>query len=137
MTSSVAAARRRRRSISQRVRGLVPRKATAISSARSPSGASRGCGRRFRDELATPAPDLLRLADSLRADLDARDLPADLVVDLLGDLGVLLQEVPGVLTTLAEADIAVVEPRPGLAEDAGRDADVEQAAFDADAPRCT
>ena len=50
-----------------------------------------------------------------------------------GDLGVLLQEVPGVLTTLAEADVAVVEPRPGLAEDAGGDADVEQAAFDADA----
>ena len=52
---------------------------------------------------------------------------------LLGDLGVGLEEVARVLATLAEARVAVVEPGAGLRQDAGGDADVEQAALAADA----
>jgi hypothetical protein len=45
---------------------------------------------------------------------------------------VALEEVAGVLTSLAEPDLAVVEPGPGLGQDAGSDADVEQATLATD-----
>src|SRR5690606_25667996 len=89
----------------------------------------RGAGGRS----SVTRPRLLRLADALDADLDARDLAANLVVDLRRDLGVLLQELSGVLASLAEADIPVLEPGTGLRQDAGGDPDVEQATLDADA----
>jgi len=79
---------------------------------------------------ATP---LLRLGNALGSDLDARDLATDLVVDLLRDLDVLPEELAGILSTLAETDVPVVEPRARLRQDARRDADVEQSALAADA----
>src|SRR5438094_235270 len=75
---------------------------------------------------------LLRLGDPLDADLDRGHLAADLRLDAVRELGVRFQEVARVLATLAEARLAVVEPRAGLRQDARGDADVEQATLAAD-----
>ena len=56
---------------------------------------------------------------------------------LLQHVRVVLEELLGVLATLAEALLAEVEPGPALAHDCQIDADVEDAAVDRDALRCT
>src|SRR5207237_968858 len=47
-------------------------------------------------------------------------------VDLLGDVGVLSEELPGVLLALSELVVVVREPCPRLLHDLGVDADVEE-----------
>src|SRR5438309_7172164 len=135
ITSSDAPARRSRRSSSQRVRGRVPRKRAAISIAASASGAGRlsaASWRRRRPAIDARLTGLLGFRDPLDANLDRGDLAADLGVDLVGQLGVILQEVTGVLTALPQAGLAVVEPGPGLGQDPRCDPDVQQPALDAD-----
>ena len=109
ITSALAAARARRRSTSHRVRGRVPGSGRDLHAPRVGPGrsASRSVGAGVRPSLRRGS---LRLADALDADVDARHLAADLVLDLLGDLGVRLQEVAGVLAALAQPRVAVVEP---------------------------
>src|SRR5688572_22451337 len=58
---------------------------------------------------------------------DAEDA-ADFDFDLGGEVGVLFDEQFGVLTALAEADVAVGEPGTGLLDDLVLDADVEELA---------
>src|SRR6185503_16550549 len=51
---------------------------------------------------------------------------ADLLLDLVRDLGVLLEERLGVLAALADALAVVGEPSAGLLHHAGRDPEVDQ-----------
>src|SRR5205823_10615800 len=77
--------------------------------------------------------DLLGLFDALDRELNLVDLAADLAVDQGGDVRVGAEEVLRRLAALAEPGLLEREPRPGLRDDAHRDADVEQAAFLRDA----
>src|SRR6202042_410647 len=61
------------------------------------------------------------------------ELLLDLLLDLVGQVRVLLQEVPGVLLALAELVALVGVPGPGLAHDRLFHAEVDQAALPADA----
>src|SRR5215203_4237117 len=55
------------------------------------------------------------------------ELGLDLLLDLAGELGVVAEEVAGVLATLAELVAVVGEPGPRLLDEADVHADVEQA----------
>src|SRR5204862_4187811 len=70
------------------------------------------------------------LDDELAVDAERR---VDLVLDLLGELGVLDEKGLGVVAALAQALVAVGEERAGLGDDVVLDAEVDQAARGGDA----
>ena len=89
-----------------------------IHAAQAPSGSLRLCDRRrFRRGLGR---------GDLVADAECRP---DLGLDLAGDLGVLGQELLGVVAALAETRLAVGEEGARLADDVVLDAEVQQLAF--------
>src|SRR6202035_2571794 len=57
---------------------------------------------------------------------DEPGIAADLVLDLVADIVVLLQIELGVLAALADALALVGEPRAGFLDDAGLDAEIDQ-----------
>ena len=57
----------------------------------------------------------------------------DLLLDLLGDLGIFLEELPSLLFSLAKLQVAIAEPSAGAADDLLLHAEVEDVAFVADA----
>lgn len=63
----------------------------------------------------------------------AHQLGADELVDFRGSLRVFLEEFAGILAALADALVAVGEPRAGLMDDIQRHGIIQQAAFLADA----
>src|SRR5262245_58134648 len=74
--------------------------------------------------------------DRLVVDLVERGQPdglADLPLDLVADVDVLGEELPGVLSTLSELVALVGEPGAGLLDDLEVDADVEERALLGDA----
>ena len=79
--------------------------------------------------------DLVRGHGGDGAELGKSEADADLVLDVVAQLGVLAQELLGGLAALAEPLLAVRVPGAGLADDALLDAQVEDAALLADA-RC-
>src|SRR5215207_10463875 len=71
---------------------------------------------------------LVGLGDGGGWEADA-ELGLDLLLDLAGQLGVVAEEVAGVLASLAELVAVVGEPGPRLLDEADVHADVEQAAL--------
>src|SRR5699024_4299046 len=64
--------------------------------------------------------------------LDQTQLVLDLQLDLLGQAGVVAEEVADVLLALAQLITVIGEPRTGLADDAVVDAHIDEAALAGD-----
>src|SRR5262249_46846556 len=102
-----------------------PRISRRADGLRARAGARRGVG--DRDRACGVGGNRRGLAG--RRALHEAEGGADLLVDLGGEVGVVLEEDARVLAPLAEADLAVGEPRAGFLDDAVRDAEVEEIAF--------
>src|SRR6202142_4518968 len=68
------------------------------------------------------------LGDALHGQRDRGDLGADLSLEAVPDVAVLAHELLRRLASVTQACLAVVEPRPGLADDVEGHADVQEAA---------
>src|SRR5215831_19054006 len=110
----------------------LPSTAGGAGQARARRGARGTWGRRVADHAQVPGP---RPATGGRVGVQAgpyAELLLDLLLDLVGHIGVVVQEGAGVLLALSQLVALVGVPGAGLAHDTLLDPEVDQAAFPAD-----